>query len=76
MSSKYFFCRLREVNYDTDESGLYRARGDNSYTRDAQIIMDSTITKINTPFEMMKAKEIDDEDFYSTRKSFKTLVIS
>ena len=35
--------------------------------------MDSTSTKINTPIEMMEAKEVDDEEFYATRKSLKTL---
>ena len=35
--------------------------------------MDSSTTKINTPIELMEAKVIDDEEFYATSKSLKTL---
>jgi hypothetical protein len=52
---------------------LYRAKGENEYAKNAPIVMDSTNTKINTPLELMEAKEIDDEEFYSTRKTFKNL---
>ena len=67
------FDRAVEVDYDTDESGLYRAKGANEYAKNAPIVMDSSSTKINTPVEMMEAREIDDEEFYSTRKTFKNL---
>ena len=69
----FFHFRTVEVDYDTDESGLYRAKGENTFSKDAPIIMDSTSTKVNTPIEMMEAKEVDDEEFYATRKSLKTL---
>ena len=65
--------RTVEVDYDTDESGLYRAKGENSFSKNAPIIMDSSTTKVNTPIELIEAKEIDDEEFYATRKSLKTL---
>ena len=62
-----------EVDLDTDESGLYRSKEVNEYAKNAPIIMDSSSTKINTPVEMMEAREIDDEEFFSTRKTFKNL---
>ena len=35
--------------------------------------MDSSSTKVNTPMDMVKALEVDDEDFYATRKGMKNL---
>jgi len=63
--------RTVEVDYDTDESGLYRAKGESAYSKNAPVIMDSSTTKINTPIELMEAKVIDDEEFYATSKSLK-----
>ena len=68
-----FLCRTVEVDYDTDESGLYRAKTGSDHSKNAPIIMDSSATKVNTPIDMVKALEIDDEDFYATRKSMKNL---
>ena len=62
-----------EVDYDTDESGLYRAKAETSFAKNAPIIMDSSTTKINRPFDMIEAQEIDDDEFFSTRKTFKDL---
>ena len=57
----------------SDESGIYRAKEQSAYSKNAPTIMDSSTTKINTPIELLEAKEIDDEEFYATSKSLKTL---
>ena len=61
-----------EVDYDTDESGRFRARAQNEFAKNAPVILDSTSTKINTPFDMMEAKEIE-EELNSTRKGMNSL---
>ena len=61
-----------EVDYDTDESGRFRAREQNQFAKNAPIILDSTSTKINTPFDMMEAKAIE-EELESTRKGMNSL---
>ena len=69
----FLYYRTVEVDYDTDESGIYRAKEQSAYSKNAPTIMDSSTTKINTPIELLEAKEIDDEEFYATSKSLKTL---
>ena len=61
-----------EVDYDTDDSGRFRARAQNELAKNAPIILDSTSTKINTPFDMMEAQQIE-EELDSTRKGMHTL---
>ena len=63
-----FYSRPIEVDYDTDDSGLYRARGENEITKDAKVILDSTVTKTDTPLDLQATQQIDEEDL---RKSFK-----
>ena len=54
-----------EVDYDRDNSGLYRARSRNSVTENAKPILESSTTKVDTPFELLKAAEVPEEDgFY------------
>ena len=61
-----------EVDYDTDDSGRFRARAQNEFANNAPIIIDSTSTKINTPFDMMEAQQIE-EELDSTRKGMHSL---
>jgi len=49
-----------EVDYDTDEYGLFRAKNGNQESRGAKEIMDSTLTKIDTPVDLMKTQTIDE----------------
>lgn len=53
--------RTVEVNYDTDDSGIYRAKlGDEA--RDAKIILDTSKTKIDLPLDYEEAEEVQEED--------------
>ncbi len=56
----YTFDRTVTVDYDTDESGLYRASSAGEEARGARIVLDSTITKIDTPVEYKEAREVED----------------
>ena len=56
------------MNYDGDKFGNFRAKTGNPLVKDAPIILDSTVTQVNTPFDMLEAKVIDEEEFDSTRK--------
>ena len=47
-----------EVDYDTDDSGMFRAKSRNLYTRGALQIDDSTETKIEIPVDLMEAAEV------------------
>jgi hypothetical protein len=49
------------VDYDNDGSGLFRAKGSNQSTTGAKEILDSTVTKINTPVDLMATQTIDEE---------------
>ena len=49
-----------EVDYDTDEYGLFKAKNRNKESRGAKEIMDSTLTKIDTPVDLMKTQIIDE----------------
>ena len=51
-----------EVDYDRDISGVYRSKSANAATANARPILDSSSTKVNTPFELIKATEVDDEE--------------
>ena len=69
----YDICfRVVEVDYDTDDSGRFRARAQNELAKNAPIILDSTSTKINTPFDMMEAQQIE-EELDSTSKGLHSL---
>ena len=58
--------RQVEIDYDTDDSGVFKAkRGNNDVTQGAKEILDSTVTKIDTPLELMKTQTIA-EDLSST----------
>ena len=56
-----FIFRPIEVDYDTDDSGLFRAKGSSKETKGAKVILDSTVTKINTPLDLMATQTIDEE---------------
>ena len=54
-----------EIDYDRDNSGLYRAKSRNTVTANARSVMESPNTKVNTPFELIRASEVPEEDgFY------------
>ena len=65
-----FYSRPIEVNYDTDDSGLYRARGENEITKDAKVILDSTVTKTDTPLDLQATQQIDEEDLRNQVRKF------
>lgn len=56
-----------EVDYDTDDNGLFRAKKANEVTKDAKVILDSTVTKINTPLDLMSTQQIDVEELGNNR---------
>ncbi|XP_037792762.1 uncharacterized protein LOC119588126, partial [Penaeus monodon] len=49
--------RAREVDYDTDDGGVYRAKTRGDYSRGAKEILDSTDTKIELPVDFFDATE-------------------
>ena len=56
-----------EVDYDRDNSGLYRAKSRNSVTANAKTVMESSKTKVDTPFELIRADQVPEEDgFYDS----------
>ena len=65
------FCRPIEVDYDTDDSGLFRAKGSSKETKGAKVILDSTVTKINTPLDLMATQTIDEEQLGNRVKTFR-----
>eukprot|EP00094_Tigriopus_californicus_P008993 TCALIF_08668-PA protein Name:"Protein of unknown function" AED:0.36 eAED:0.36 QI:0/0/0.5/0.5/1/1/2/150/68 len=57
-----------EVDYDQDPSGLYRAhRNIRLDESQAHIVLDSTITKIDTPIDYQVAQEVDEDVRMSRR---------
>ena len=48
------------LDYDTDDYGLFKAKGESQETKGAKEILDSTITKIDTPVDLMKTQTIDE----------------
>jgi hypothetical protein len=78
MSSKYYrkkvihfkvlhFSRSIEVDYDTDESGIYRAKSSRPETEGARTILDSSSTKVDLPVDLMPAEEVKDEAKWDAR---------
>ena len=57
--------RTVEVDYDTDGSGLYRAKHHDDL--DAKEIMDSSRTKIDLPVDHIEADEVDEEEEVTER---------
>ena len=56
-----------EVDYDRDHSGLYRAKSRNTVTADAKTVLESSKTKVDTPFELIRAAQVPEEDgFYDS----------
>lgn len=53
--------RSVEVDYDTDESGFYRAKSSRPETDGARQILDSSSTRVNFPVELLPAEEVKDE---------------
>ena len=51
--------RTVEVDYDTDGSGLYRAKRHGDL--DAKEIMDSSKTRIDLPLDQVEADEVEEE---------------
>ena len=68
-----FYIRFRpiEIDYDTDDSGLYKAKGVNEITRDAKVILDSTVTKIDKPLDLMETQQIDEEQLSNQVQKFR-----
>ena len=58
------------MDYDTDDSGLYRARGENQVTKNAKVILDSTVTKTDTPLDLQATQQIDEEDLRNQVQKF------
>lgn len=55
------FRNLVEVDFDTDESGLYRAKSTRSETLGATEILDTSITKVNLPIDLLPAEEVKEK---------------
>ncbi|XP_068216775.1 doublecortin domain-containing protein 2-like [Palaemon carinicauda] len=51
----------REVDYDTDDGGIYRAKSKSDYVRGAREILDSSVTKIEIPIDLLDAKEVQEQ---------------
>jgi len=47
-----------EVDFDTDKSGIYRAKSTRSETLGAKEILDTSRTKVNFPIDLLPAEEI------------------
>ena len=58
----YRLNKVVEVDYDADHSGVYRAKSTDSESLGAKTIKDTEHTKTNTPFELIEAKEVPEED--------------
>lgn len=58
--------RSVEVDYDTDESGFYRAKSSRPETDGARQILDSSSTRVNFPVELLPAEEVKDEAKWAT----------
>ena len=67
----YILFRPIEIDYDTDDSGLYKAKGVNEITRDAKVILDSTVTKIDKPLDLMETQQIDEEQLSNQVQKFR-----
>lgn len=61
-----------EVDYDMDENGLFKAKTTNQETQGAKVILDSTITKIDTPVDLMKTQTIDEVELSQVLKQLQT----
>ena len=46
------------MDYDTDGSGLYRAK--NSLNFDASVILDTSQTRVNAPVDLTEAVEVEE----------------
>nr|XP_045615321.1 doublecortin domain-containing protein 2-like [Procambarus clarkii] len=57
--------RAVEVNYDTDDGGIYRSKKRADYSRGALEILDSTDTNIELPVDLMDPVEVQ-EEVYAT----------
>lgn len=55
------FYRSLEVDYDTDGSGFYRARSTRLETSGAREILDSSMTKVDLPVDLMPTEEVKEE---------------
>jgi hypothetical protein len=56
-----FSYRSVEVDYDTDESGFYRAKSSRPETSGAREILDSSRTKVDLPVDLMPDEEVTEE---------------
>ncbi|XP_071530570.1 uncharacterized protein [Panulirus ornatus] len=57
--------QAREVDYDTDDGGIYRAKTRADYSRGAKEVLDSSDTNIELPIDMIDAAEVQ-EEVYAT----------
>ncbi|CAL4159516.1 unnamed protein product, partial [Meganyctiphanes norvegica] len=47
-----------EVDYDTDDGGVFKSKKNADYVKGTKEILDSTITKIELPLDMLEANEV------------------
>ncbi len=50
-----------EVDYDTDESGIYRAKSSRRETLGAKVVLESAKTKVDVPVELSVAEEVKEK---------------
>ena len=58
----FFYSRVVEVDYDTDDSGLYKAKSANNLTRGAKVILETSQTQIEMPIDLVKAETVEEEN--------------
>ena len=49
------------MDYDTDGSGFYRAKSSPPETQGAREILDSSMTKVDLPVDLMPTEEVTEE---------------
>ncbi len=50
-----------EVDYDNDESGIYRAKSTRSETLGAAEILETSRTKVDFPIDLLPAEEVKEK---------------
>jgi hypothetical protein len=62
-----YFSRTVQIDYDTDNSGRYRAKN-----RDLDVaseILDTSRTRVELDMELREAREVDDEELARSMRS-------
>ncbi|KAK4286667.1 hypothetical protein Pmani_040242, partial [Petrolisthes manimaculis] len=50
-----------EVDYDTDEGGVYRSKSRADYSKGIQEVLESSQTHVDLPLDMVEAREVQEE---------------